>query len=68
MDIETCFSQILATIIPDFANVDKDNIVNWLQKNIYEEGFEILSDNDIAACYGSTSTPSTPQQTDFYSG
>jgi len=28
-EIEACLE--LATFIPDFANIDEDNIVNWLQ-------------------------------------
>jgi len=63
--IEVCLE--LATFIPGFANIDKYNIVYWLQKYVNEEGFEHLSDSDITARYGSTSTPSTSQQADFYS-
>lgn len=37
-DIEACLE--LATIIPDFANVDKDNIVNWLQKIFMKRGLK----------------------------
>ncbi|XP_050526828.1 jerky protein homolog-like [Daktulosphaira vitifoliae] len=61
-DIEDCLE--LATSIPDFTNVDKDDIVDWLQKDHNEEGFERLSDFDIAARYGSTSTLSTSQKLD----
>ncbi|KAL4126046.1 hypothetical protein QTP88_010278 [Uroleucon formosanum] len=45
--IKACLQ--LATSIPDFTNVDEDDIVDWLQKDLNEEGFERLSDSDIAA-------------------
>jgi len=45
-DIETCLE--LATSIPDFTNVDKDYIVDWLQRDDDDEGFERPSDSDIA--------------------
>lgn len=61
-DIKVCHE--IATSIPDFTNVDEDEIVDWLQKHLNEEGFELLSDNDIAARYGSLTTPSTSQQPD----
>lgn len=61
-DIEACLE--LATSIPDFTNVDKDDIVDWLQKDDNEEGFERLSDSDIAARYGSTSSTISTQQED----
>lgn len=51
----------LATSIPDFTNVDEDDIVDWLQKDLNEQGFERLSDSDIAVRYGSVTTPSTSQ-------
>jgi len=50
-DIKTYLN--LATSIPDFTNVDGDDIVDWLQKHLNEEGFERLSDSDIAVRYGS---------------
>lgn len=55
-DIKACLD--LATSIPDFTNVD------WLQKDLNEEGFKRLSDSDIAVRYGSVTTPSTSQQPD----
>jgi len=62
-DIEACLE--LATSTPDFTNVDKDDIVDWLQKDANEEGFERLSNSDIAARYGNTnSTPYTSQLAD----
>lgn len=61
-DIKACLD--LATSIPDFTNVDEDDIVDWLQKDLNEEGFERLSDSDIAVRYGSVTTPSTSQQPD----
>ncbi|KAL4132729.1 hypothetical protein QTP88_009838 [Uroleucon formosanum] len=48
----------------NFTNVDEDDIVDWLQKDLNEEGFERLSDSDIAVRYGSVTTPSTTQQPD----
>lgn len=56
-DIEACLE--LAISIPDFTNVDKVDIVDWLQKDHNEEEFERLCVSDITARYGSTSTPST---------
>ncbi|KAL4104623.1 hypothetical protein QTP88_019917 [Uroleucon formosanum] len=64
-DIKACLD--LAISIPDFTNVDEDDIVDWLQKDLNQEGFERLSDNDIAVRYGSVTTPSTTQQPDSFS-
>ncbi|KAL4126732.1 hypothetical protein QTP88_010941 [Uroleucon formosanum] len=61
-DIKACLD--LATSIPDFTNVDEDDIVDWLQKDLNEEGFERLSDSDMAVRYGSVTTPSTTEQPD----
>ena len=38
---------MLTNSIPAFVNVVKDNIVDWLLKDDYEEGFEHLSVSDI---------------------
>ncbi|KAE9536135.1 hypothetical protein AGLY_007358 [Aphis glycines] len=61
-DIKACLDLVIS--IPDFTNVDEDDIFDWLQKDLNEEGFERLSDSDIAVRYGSVSTPSTSQQPD----
>jgi hypothetical protein len=62
-DIKACLD--LVTSIPDFTNVDEDDIVDWLQKYFNEKGFERLSDSDIAVRYGRVTTLSTSQQPDY---
>lgn len=53
------------TSIPDFTNVDKDVIVDWLKNYVNVEKFERLSDSDITAHYGNTNSTSTSQQSDL---
>jgi len=64
-DIKACLE--LATSISDFTNIDEDDIVDWLQKDLNEKGFERLSDSDITVRYVNITTPSTSQQPDSFS-
>ncbi|XP_056648741.1 jerky protein homolog-like [Diorhabda sublineata] len=60
--VQTCLE--LSRSIPDFINVDRNDIVDWLQKDENEEGFEIQTDSDIVAHYLSSDTLSTSQLPD----
>ena len=54
----------LTKSIPDFVNVDKDNIVDWLHKDDNDEGFKLLSNSNILVSRYDD-TRGTPQHTDL---
>jgi hypothetical protein len=49
-EIDTCLE--IAKSIPDFINVNREDITDWLEKDKNEEGYEQLTDSDIVILHG----------------
>nr|BAN21014.1 unkown protein [Riptortus pedestris] len=63
-EVETESFLEIAKALPDFIHVDRDDMKKWLESEIDEEGFEQLTDNEIADLHRKDE-PSTSLQSDY---